>query len=280
MNQKQKNTLGHIAFYVVNTIVALIFVSPLIWMIASSLKPEAEIFANMNSLKTFIPSGASLGNYIQVFTRIDMMKFILNSIFYVFVIIVLDLFFNSICGYALAKFEFKGKELLLTVVISLMVLPMEAIMLPLYKQVADYGWVNQWAGLIVPFIGKCFSIYMFRQFFIDIPDELLEAASIDGSGPIGTFFKIVMPISGTVYATIFILDFVAHWNDFMWPMLVVTGEEKRTIQLAIQTFFGSKPINYGAIMASLTVSAVPMLIMFLALQKYYVEGIASTGIKG
>lgn len=280
MNQKQKNRLAHIAFYVANTVIAVIFISPLLWMIASSLKPEATIFSEMNSLRTFIPFGASLKNYIEVFTRIDMLKFILNSLFYVFVIIVLDLFVNSICGYALAKFEFKGKEFLLTVVISLMVLPMEAIMLPLYKQVADYGWVNQWAGLIVPFIGKCFSIYMFRQFFIDIPNDLLEAAAIDGCGPIKTFFTIVVPISGTVYATIFILDFVAHWNDFMWPMLVVTGEERRTIQLAIQTFFGSKPINYGSIMASLTVSAVPMLVMFIALQKYYVEGIASTGIKG
>lgn len=280
MNQKQKNRLAHIAFYVANTVIAVIFISPLLWMIASSLKPEATIFSEMNSLRTFIPFGASLKNYIEVFTRIDMLKFILNSLFYVFVIIVLDLFVNSICGYALAKFEFKGKEFLLTIVISLMVLPMEAIMLPLYKQVADYGWVNQWAGLIVPFIGKCFSIYMFRQFFIDIPNDLLEAAAIDGCGPIKTFFTIVVPISGTVYATIFILDFVAHWNDFMWPMLVVTGEERRTIQLAIQTFFGSKPINYGSIMASLTVSAVPMLVMFIALQKYYVEGIASTGIKG
>lgn len=280
MNQKQKNRIGHIAFYAANTIVALIFISPLLWMIASSLKPEAAIFAEMNSIKTFIPFGASLKNYIEVFTRINMLKFILNSLFYVFVIIVLDLLINSICGYALAKFEFRGKEFLLTVVISLMVLPMEAIMLPLYKQVADYGWVNQWAGLIVPFIGKCFSIYMFRQFFIDIPNDLLEAAAIDGCGPIKTFFMIVAPISGTVYATIFILDFVAHWNDFMWPMLVVTGEERRTIQLAIQTFFGSKPINYGSIMASLTISAVPMLVMFIALQKYYVEGIASTGIKG
>lgn len=280
MNQKQKNRLAHIAFYVANAVIAVLFISPLLWMTASSLKPEATIFSEMNSLRTFIPIGASLNNYIEVFTRINMLKFILNSLFYVFVIIVLDLFVNSICGYALAKFEFKGREFLLTVVISLMVLPMEAIMLPLYKQVADYGWVNQWAGLIVPFIGKCFSIYMFRQFFIDIPDDLLEAAAIDGCGPIKTFFTIVVPISGTVYATIFILDFVAHWNDFMWPMLVVTGEERRTIQLAIQTFFGSKPIHYGSVMASLTVSAVPMLVMFIALQKYYVEGIASTGIKG
>ena len=280
MGLKEKDILKRVLFYGGNAIVALIFVSPLLWMIAASLKPEAQIFSDMSTIRTFWPTAATLGNYVEVFTRVNMMKFILNSLFYVFVIVILDLAVNSICGYALAKFDFPGKELLLTVVISLMVLPMEAIMLPLYKEVASLGWVNTWAGLIVPFVGKCFSIYMFRQFFLDIPDDLLEAASIDGCGPIKTFFTIVMPISGTVYATIFILDFVAHWNDFMWPMLVVTGEDMRTIQLAIQTFFGSKPIHYGAIMASLTISAIPMLLMFVFLQKYYVEGIASTGIKG
>ena len=280
MGLKEKDILKRVLFYGGNAIVALIFVSPLLWMIAASLKPEAQIFSDMSTIRTFWPTAAALGNYDEVFTRVNMMKFILNSLFYVFVIVILDLAVNSICGYALAKFDFPGKELLLTVVISLMVLPMEAIMLPLYKEVASLGWVNTWAGLIVPFVGKCFSIYMFRQFFLDIPDDLLEAAAIDGCGPVKTFFTIVMPISGTVYATIFILDFVAHWNDFMWPMLVVTGEDMRTIQLAIQTFFGSKPIHYGAIMASLTISAIPMLLMFVFLQKYYVEGIASTGIKG
>ena len=280
MGLKEKDILKRVLFYGGNAIVALIFVSPLLWMIAASLKPEAQIFSDMSNIRTFWPTAATLGNYVEVFTRVNMMKFILNSLFYVFVIVILDLAVNSVCGYALAKFDFPGKELLLTVVISLMVLPMEAIMLPLYKEVASLGWVNTWAGLIVPFVGKCFSVYMFRQFFLDIPDDLLEAAAIDGCGPVKTFFTIVMPISGTVYATIFILDFVAHWNDFMWPMLVVTGEDMRTIQLAIQTFFGSKPIHYGAIMASLTISAIPMLLMFVFLQKYYVEGIASTGIKG
>ena len=280
MTQKQRARLGSLAFYLGNTLVALIFVSPLIWMVSSSLKPESGIFKGLNSLSTFIPQGASLNNYQEVFQRINMWKFIGNSLFYVLVIIILDLFINSICGYALAKFEFKGKNALLTLVISLMVFPAEAIMLPMYREMADLGWINTWASLIVPFVAKCFSIYMFRQFFMDVPNDLLEAASIDGCGPVKTFFTVVLPISGTVYATIFILDFVAHWNDFMWPLLVVTGEEKRTIQLAIQTFFGSKPINYGPIMASLTISAIPMLVMFIFLQKYYVEGIASTGIKG
>lgn len=280
MTQKQRKRLDSLAFYLGNTIIALIFVSPLIWMISSSLKPESGIFKGLNSISTFIPKDASLNNYLEVFDRINMWKFIGNSLFYVMIIIAFDLLVNSLCGYALAKFEFKGKNALLTLVISLMVFPAEAIMLPMYREMADLGWINTWLSLIVPFIAKCFSIYMFRQFFLDIPNDLLEAAKIDGCGPIKTFFKIVVPISGTVYATILILDFVAHWNDFMWPLLVVTGEEKRTIQLAIQTFFGSKPINYGPIMASLTISAIPMLVMFIFLQKYYVEGIASTGIKG
>ena len=114
----------------------------------------------------------------------------------------------------------------------------------------------------------------------DIPDDLLEAAAIDGSSPVRTFFTIVMPISKTVYATVFILDFVAHWNDFMWPFLVMTGEDKRTIQLAVQSFFSTSPVHYSAIMAALVISAIPMIIMFIFMQKYYVEGIASSGIKG
>ena len=217
MGLKEKDILKRVLFYGGNAIVALIFVSPLLWMIAASLKPEAQIFSDMSNIRTFWPTAATLGNYVEVFTRVNMMKFILNSLFYVFVIVILDLAVNSVCGYALAKFDFPGKELLLTVVISLMVLPMEAIMLP---------------------------------------------------------------ISGTVYATIFILDFVAHWNDFMWPMLVVTGEGHEDNPAGHPDVFGSKPIHYGAIMASLTISAIPMLLMFVFLQKYYVEGIASTGIKG
>ena len=269
-----------VLFYMGNTAIALIFVSSLLWMIASAFKPEGQIFSQLNSIKTFIPWDASFHNFAEVFQRVPMMRYITNSLFYVTVIVVLDLAVNSLCGYALAKFDFMGKEFLLSLVISLMVLPNEAVMLPLYKLVSSFGWINQWPALIVPFVAKCFSIYMFRQFFLDIPDELIEAAKIDGCYPFGIFTKVVAPISGNVYATVFILDYVSHWNDFMWPMLAVTGESKRTIQLGIQTFFGLKPINYGPIMASLTISAIPMIILFLFLQKYYVQGISTTGIKG
>ena len=267
-------------FYFGNIVLGFIFVSPLIWMISASLKPESQIFANMNSLKTFFPVSASFNNYVEVFTRMNLPQVFKNTLLYIALILVLDLLVNSMCGYALAKFEFKGKGAIMNLVVALMVLPMEAIMLPLYIEMSQLGWVNTLAALVIPFVAKCFSIYMFRQFFCDIPDDLIEAAAIDGCRPAGTFFKIVMPISKTVYATVFILDFVAHWNDFMWPFLVMTGEDKRTIQLAVQSFFGTQPVHYSAIMAALVISAIPMIIMFIFMQKYYVEGIASSGIKG
>lgn len=267
-------------FYFGNIVIGIIFVSPLIWMISASLKPESQIFANMNSLKTFFPVSASFNNYVEVFARMNLPQVFKNTLLYIALILVLDLLVNSMCGYALAKFEFKGKGAIMNLVVALMVLPMEAIMLPLYIEMSQLGWVNTLVALVIPFVAKCFSIYMFRQFFCDIPDDLIEAAAIDGCRPAGTFFKIVMPISKTVYATVFILDFVAHWNDFMWPVLVMTGEDKRTIQLAVQSFFGTQPVHYSAIMAALVISAIPMIIMFIFMQKYYVEGIASSGIKG
>lgn len=267
-------------FYFGNIVIGIIFVSPLIWMISASLKPESQIFANMNSLKTFFPVSASFNNYVEVFTRMNLPQVFKNTLLYIALILVLDLLVNSMCGYALAKFEFKGKGAIMNLVVALMVLPMEAIMLPLYIEMSQLGWVNTLVALVIPFVAKCFSIYMFRQFFCDIPDDLIEAGAIDGCRPAGTFFKIVMPISKTVYATVFILDFVAHWNDFMWPFLVMTGEDKRTIQLAVQSFFGTQPVHYSAIMAALVISAIPMIIMFIFMQKYYVEGIASSGIKG
>ena len=277
---KAQKALQKILFYAGNTIIGIIFVSPLIWMISASLKPEAKIFANMNSIKTFVPEDASFDNFIEVFRRVDLMNVFENTITYILLILVFDLLINSICGYALAKFRFKGRKLILSFVVALMVMPMEAILLPMYIEMSQLGWVNSLPALVVPSIAKCFSIYMFYNFFKDIPDDLLEAASIDGSSPIRTFFSIVMPISKTVYATVFILDFVAHWNDFMWPFLIMTGKENRTIQLAVQSFFGTQPVHYSAIMASLVLSAIPMIVMFIFMQKYYVEGIASSGIKG
>jgi len=187
---------------------------------------------------------------------------------------------NSAFGYALAKFEFKGKNVILTVVLSLLVLPLESILLSLFFIVNKLGWVDSYLALIIPFIVKCFDVYLFRQFFLDVPDDLIEAAEIDGAGPFKTFLQVIIPVSKPVFATVFILDYVAYWSDFMWPLLVITDAGKRTVQLGIQTFFTEPPVYYGPIMAALSIASVPMIIMFLFLQKYYVQGISTSGIKG
>ena len=277
MKQKRKTIL----LYAANTVLGLLYISPLIWMIVSAFKPENRIFSDMsNGLAAFWPAEATLENFEQVLIRSDMPRYIMNSIFYVTVLVALSLIVNSTFGYALAKFEFKGKNLILTVVLSLLVLPLESILLSLFFIVNRLGWADSYLALIIPFMVKCFDVYLFRQFFLDIPDDLIEAAEIDGAGPFKTFVQVVVPISKPVFATAFILDYVAYWSDFMWPLLVITDAAKRTVQLGIQTFFTEPPVYYGPIMAALTIVSLPMIILFLFLQKYYVQGISTSGIKG
>ena len=279
-NKKINKVLGNIIFYLGNTIVGLIFVSPLLWMLASSFKPELEIFSNLNSLSTFIPKNFTLANYVEVFQRIKVFTILKNTLIYIGIVLIGDLLLGSMFGYALAKMKYRFRGISLTIVIALMSMPVEAIILPLYIEMAQLNWVNTMLGLTIPFMMNCFSIYMFYSYFIGIPDDLIEAAKVDGCGPIRTYFKIIMPISKTVFATVLILDFVSRWNDFMWPFLITTGEEKRTVQLAVQIFVGVSPIHYGVIMAVLTLASIPMILMYIFMQKFYVEGIASTGIKG
>ena len=279
-NKKINKVLGNVIFYLGNIIVGLIFVSPLLWMLASSFKPELEIFSNLNSLSTFIPKNFTLANYAEVFQRIKVFTILKNTLIYIGIVLIGDLLLGSMFGYALAKMKYRFRGISLTIVIALMSMPVEAIILPLYIEMAQLNWVNTMLGLTIPFMMNCFSIYMFYSYFIGIPDELIEAAKVDGYGPIRTYFKIIMPISKTVFATVLILDFVSRWNDFMWPFLITTGEEKRTVQLAVQIFVGVSPIHYGVIMAVLTLASIPMILMYIFMQKFYVEGIASTGIKG
>lgn len=268
------------AFYLGNIIIGIIFVSPLLWMIAASFKPENDVFANMTSILTFIPVNFTAGNYVEVFQRLNIPQILGNTFLYIGLTLVGDLIFGSMCGYALAKLKFRGRGLILTIIIALSSMPVEAILLPLYIEMTQLGWVNTLAGLVFPFMMNCFSIYMFYSNFLDVPDALREAASLDGCGAFRTFVSVIMPISKTTYATVFILDFIARWNDFMWPFLVTTGADKRTVQLAVQSFFGTNPVHYGAIMAALTLASLPMLAIYIFMQKYYVQGIAATGIKG
>lgn len=277
MRKKRKRIL----LYTANILLGILYISPLVWMVVSAFKPENRIFADMSKgVAAFWSAEATLDNFRDVFVRSDMPRYIINSVTYVTILVALSLVVNSTFGYALAKFQFKGKNLILTIVLALLVLPLESILLSLFFIVNKLKWIDSYLALIVPFVVKCFDVYLFRQFFLDIPDDLIEAAEIDGAGPLKTFIQVVVPVSKPVFATVFILDYVAYWSDFMWPLLVITDSGKRTVQLGIQTFFTEPPVYYGPIMAALTIASLPMIVLFLFLQKYYVQGISTSGIKG
>lgn len=276
--KKRKNIF---LLYGVNVILGLLYISPLLWMIVSAFKPENRIFADMSKgIAAFIPAQVTLENFQAVFLRSNMPRYIFNSVTYVTILVILSLIVNSAFGYALAKFQFRGKNLILTVVLALLVLPLESILLSLFYIVNRLRWIDTYLALVIPFIVKCFDIYLFRQFFLDVPDDLIEAAEMDGASPVKTFVQVIVPVSKPVFATVFILDYVAYWSDFMWPLLVITDSNKRTVQLGIQTFFTEPPVYYGPIMAALAIASIPMILLFLFLQKYYVQGISTSGIKG
>jgi multiple sugar transport system permease protein/fructooligosaccharide transport system permease protein len=278
-NTKQKK-VREIGLLIFTIVIFLLFISPLVWMIISSFKPEQEIFKDMDSISAFFLTNPTLSNYKDAFNRVNLFRYIFNSVFYIALITGFGLIVNSLCGYALARLKVPGSKYIVLMIVSLIVIPFESIILPLYIIINRFGWANTIHSLYVPFIANCFNIYLFRQFFLGIPDEIEEAAKIDGASVFQTFVRIILPISKTVFATVTILTIVTQWGDFMWPLIVASDDSIRTIQVGLQFFFTDQPILYGQILAGLTFSTIPLAIVFLFLQKYYVQGISSTGIKG
>ncbi|SER95782.1 multiple sugar transport system permease protein/fructooligosaccharide transport system permease protein [Salipaludibacillus aurantiacus] len=274
-----------ILLYVTMSFLAVIFLFPLVWMVMSSLKGDVQIFRDMTSIKAFLPpmpnevDGSYFQNYIMAFERVNLFRYIMNSLIYTIGIIIFGLIVNSMAGYALARFQFPLRNFWLAVIIATLIIPPESIFLPLYVLVFNLGWVNTYTGLIVPFIANAFAIFLFRQFFLDFPRELEEAAKIDGCSQIGIFFRIIVPLSKPVFATVAIVLFINHWNDFLWPLVVANDDSMRTIQIGLQYFMNQPPIQWGQVMAALTVATVPMLLIFIFLQRYYVQGLAHTGSK-
>lgn len=281
MTHSTKKRLGKIGVTVSILILGFLFIAPLLWMIVASVKPETLIFKDMG-LEAFIPKEMTLDNYSKIlFTeKLNFFHYMWNSLFSVSMIVLFGTIVNSICAYALVKLKFPGSDFILIIIIALYVVPFESVLIPLYIVVNSFGWINEFPSLIVPFIAEAFNIFLFRQFFMGFPKELEEAAQIDGATPWQTFWRIVVPNSKPVFATAAILTFVSHWSDFMWPLIVATDESIRTVQVGIQYLFTDNNIQYGQIMAALTLTTIPVILIFLFFQRYYVQGITSSGVKG
>ncbi|MCA0990701.1 carbohydrate ABC transporter permease [Pseudalkalibacillus hwajinpoensis] len=281
MSVSWKKRVNKIGISIVIVLLGLLFISPLLWMVVASIKPETLIFKDMG-LQSFLPKQATFDNYLAIlFTdSVNFLKYLWNSLFSVGMIVLLGTIVNSLCAYALVKLKFPGSGFILVVIIALYVVPFESVLIPLYVVVNSFGWINEFPSLIVPFIAEAFSIFLFIQFFKGIPNELEEAAQIDGANPLQVFLRIVVPNSKPVFATAAILSFVTHWSDFMWPLIVATDDSIRTVQVGIQYLFTDNNIEYGQIMAALTLTTIPVVLIFIFFQRYYVQGVTSSGVKG
>jgi len=275
--------------YVLMILIGIFFLFPVIFMLVSSIKEdEFQIITDMSSLRAFVPIGdLGIQNYKDVFNSLNFAQQAFNSVLVMILTVLVGLFVNSMIAYALARLRFKGQNIILSIIIALIIIPFEAVAIPLLiivNQLPWFGgattWLDSYHVQIFPFIADAFSIFLFYQFFVNIPKELEEAALIDGASLFGIYWKIVIPLSRPIIATVAILQALNAWNRFMWPLMVTRGEEVRPLTVGIQSFFGQSPRLWGDLMAFASMITIPVLIVFLLFQKWFVQSVASTGIKG
>jgi len=275
------NPMWRWALYAVMTILAILFVFPLIYMLASSFKPDDQVLTNSQSLEAFLPIPfEGLDNYVDAFERAEFGRVFINSVIIATSIVVLGLVVNSLCGYALARLDFPGRRILIGLVIALIIIPFEALAVPLLYMGAEVNWLDTYQIQILPFIANPLFIFLFYTFFLGLPKSLEEAARIDGAGPLQVFWRVAAPLAKPAYATVAILSFLFAWAQFLWPSIVTRGVDVRPLPVGIGVFQNTPPISWGDIMAYTVMMTLPLLIMFLIFQRQFVQGVASSGVKG
>ncbi len=259
---------------------ALAFLAPVALMLAGSLKPDQRVLVEAGGLAAFFPGDASLQNYRDVFHRVAFGRYLFNSLYITSAIVVLGLLVNALAGYALARLEWPGRRWLFATVLAILIIPLEAIAVPLFYEVTLLGWRDTYLVQILPFVANAFSVYLFYTFFLGLPRELEDAARMDGAGIGRIFFHIVVPNSRPAFATVAILTFLTQWGAFLWPLLVTAAERVRPLPLAIANFYTLPPLQWGDIFAFGTMMVAPILVVFLLFQRWFVRGVVATGLKG
>jgi len=279
-----------ISGYIGRILLCFVFGLPLVFMIVSSFKSDDQIFADLSSVNAFLPSGSvSFDNYTAVFDRVPFTTFLINSIIISVITVVLGIIVNSLAAFALARLNFKGRKVILAIIIATLIVPFEVLALPLLWWVNklpwldangfSFGWLDTYQVQILPFVANAFAIYLFYQYFDSIPKDFDEAATVDGAGWFMIYRKIVMPLSGPAIATVAILTFLPAWNSYLWPLMVVQSEELRPVMVGID-YFKQLNTSWGQIMAYASMITVPVLALFVAFQRAFINSIASSGVKG
>ncbi len=267
--------------YVVLTVLSLVFVAPIAYLVIGSFKPSSEVIDGIGS---FVPRELSLDNYTGMLGRFSspatghFHDFFLTSLLVTSAVVLVGLLVNSMAAYSLARLRWGGRDAILLGVIALTILPFEAIAVPLFYALNDHR--NTYYIQILPFVASAFSIYLFYSFFIGLPRELEEAARLDGAGVWRTYLQIVVPMSKPVFATVAILSFLTTWGSFLWPVMMIDQPQKRPLPLAIAVFQGQPPYDWGQIFAFGVLMVLPVLVVFLVFQRWFVQSLASSGLKG
>lgn len=280
--------------YIPLLLLLFFFTFPLIFMINSSFKTSnTQIFTDLRSIRAFLPVGElTMANFERVFLDSNFLRYIVNSLGITAVTILLSLTVNSMAAYALSRLKWRGQKVILSIIIATLIIPGQATIMPLLLLVANLPWVSFAGGLsitqgwldsyhvqIIPFITSAFSIFLFYQFFQDIPKELDEAALVDGASRFTIFYRIIVPISGPVFASVAILTFIASWNSFLWPIMTIQSDELRPVMVGLLFFF-QRDTQWGEVMAYTSMITLPVLVFFFAFQSAFVKSIATSGLKG
>jgi multiple sugar transport system permease protein len=275
--ERRRDRTAKIILYAILILGLLVVVGPFIWMALSSFKPEAEIRA---APPTWWPHTWTLTNYRDLFSRLDFPRYFTNSVIVAALVTAGNLMFCSLLGYALAKLDFPGRKALFRTVLAMLMVPGMVLFVPQFVLVSNLGLANSYAGLVLPFLAGPFGVFLMRQFLLSVPDDLLEAARVDGAGEWRIFWRIVLPLCRPALATLGILTFLSSWNNFLWPLVVATTADKYTLPVALALFsVGQNRTDYGLLLAGAVVVVLPVLIVFLLLQRHFMRGIATTGLK-
>lgn len=275
---RAKRTISLTLSYVALALVTFLMIFPLIIVVIVSFTPNA---VTQTWPPKVIPSAWTLDNYTSLFQRLPIGRELLNTIVFAGAVTIISVFFDSLAAYGLSRVDFKGRGILLAVLIATMMIPAMALLIPVYKLLGSMGLINSYLGIIIPRMADVGGIFLLRQFFISIPKDLDNAARIDGAGEFRIFAQIILPNAVPAILTVGMFNFMGNWNDLLWPLIMTSKPETRTITagLAMLTGHGSSVTPYGVVMAGALISALPLLIVFFFVQKRFVEGIAMTGMK-
>lgn len=280
LTKKQKRI--NIILVIIMIVMSLFFLFPVIWMLANSFKTDAAITRDMNSLAAFIPpalNGSFFENYITILTNTSFLRYMANTLLYAAILIVLGIIVNGLAGYALAKINFPFKERWLLIIMLLMIVPMETIITIHFLFIAKLGLLNNIIGYVLPMIVNPFNIFLFRQVFVSLPDDVYEAAQLDFCSPVKYFFTMVLPMSKSVVATVSVFTFLNVWNDYLWPSLVFTSSDLLTAQIGLNAITSNDNTTMGQTLAVITLVTIPVIIIYALFSKQIVEGVVSTGSK-